>query len=346
MNKAKIYIIPLLLVFLACLAACDFIHLPALPDDPSLTMQPFVTSTTIKVVEETAAPSVKTVGVFTGQPPRMFPPFLIEYDLSSWEYRGFNADVIRTRKALFSRDYPSCYFDSTAQPHSNYEPAEYIDVDGRVFRSRKEAASIIIIDKEQDMIVYEFTYPGIENIENTPTPHGRYGGFWKFLLVASPEEMPGCYPLALDLLRSFEPNLKAEPTQMADPDARLLIYVGTDQENEIAFSYLDSDWMHVKEGHYHPILISRTIPECSFEGYNQGGVPGVSDWDKFQVNDETYYFVRDPNLYNRPDTRVVIYTLILRTWWFEVYTPAEYYDDCMASVRLLLGQRELTPLEP
>lgn len=346
MDKAIYIIISSLLVFLSCLTACDLVQLPALPDDPSLTMLPFVTSTAIEVVEETAVPIGKTDGVFTGQPPRMFPPFRIEYDLSIWEYRGFNADVIRTRKALFSRDYPSCYFDSTAQSHANYEPAEYIDIDGRVFRSRREVKSYITIDKEQDMIVYEFTYPGNVNIENTPTPHGRYGGFWKFLLVARADEMVGCYPQALDLLRSFESNLKAEPTLMADPDASLPFYVGSDQENKIAFFYLDSDWMHVKEGHYHPILISRTIPECSFEGFNQGGVPDVNDWDKFQVGDETYYFTREPDLYNRPDTRVVIYTPILMTWWFEVYTPADYYDDCMASVRVLLGQRELTPLEP
>jgi len=301
------------------------------------------------VEEQFLTPNTETseqLKTFGQSYPLIYPPFKISYNPSVWEYRNIEPNNSRTFKALFSKQYPSCYFNYGGQPHPNFEPAEFITIDERIFLSRREAISLIILDTEKEVIIYDFTFPGIDGIENTPTPRGRYIGHWKFSLIANPEEMESCYPLVIDLLRTFEPQPEPVATQMSNPYATLHFNLGKQEDYQISFSYFDSEWVKVNEGNPNPILISRTLPECSFEGYNQGALPDTSGWDEFTVYDETYFWMREPEHYSRPDTRVILYTPVLKTWRFEIYSPAESLDECMAAAKKLLEHRELTPIKP
>ena len=301
------------------------------------------------VEEQFSTPNTETseqLKTFGQSYPLIYPPFKISYNPSVWEYRNIEPNNSRTFKALFSKQYPSCYFNYGGQPHPNFEPADLITIDERVFRSMREATSLIMLDEEREVVIYDFTYPGIDGIENTPTPRGRYIGHWKFSLIANPEEMESCYPLAMDLLRNFEPQLEPLATQMSNPYATQHFNLGIQEDYQISFSYLDSEWVKVNEGNPNPILISRTLPECSFEGYNQGALPDTSGWDEFTIYDETYFWISEPELYSRPDTRVILYTPVLKTWIFEIYSPAESLDECMAAAKKLLEHRELTQIKP
>ncbi len=355
MNKTKLNFIPLLLCVLILFAACDSVppieltaaHLTETsPPSPSPTPPAVSTPNVNEQLSTSTAESIEHVRIFAESFPSLFPPSKIEYDPEIWEYRNLDPTNFRTFKALFSKQYHSCYFNYGVQTHSNYEPAELINLDGRDFRSRRELTSLIIMDKEQEVIVYEFTYPGIEGIENTPVPRGRYSGIWKFLLIADPEEIEGCYLLTMDLLRSFEPQLEPVATEMSNPYATLHFYVGNQDGYKLSFSYFDSEWVDVNEGNPNPILVSRNIPECSFEGYNQGVAPDTNGWDEFSVYNETYYWISEPNLNGRPDTRIILYTPTLKTWMFEVYTPTEFLDECMGATKRLLEHKEFTTLVP
>ncbi len=355
MNKTKLIFFLLLLCVLILFAACDSVppieltaaHLTETsPPSPSPTPPAVSTPNVNEQLSTSTAESIEHVRIFAESFPSLFPPSKIEYDPEIWEYRNLDPTNFRTFKALFSKQYPSCYFNYGGQPHPNFEPAELITIDERVFRSMREATSLIMLDEEREVVIYDFTYPGIDGIENTPTPRGRYIGHWKFSLIANPEEMESCYPLAMDLLRNFEPQLEPLATQMSNPYATQHFNLGIQEDYQISFSYLDSEWVKVNEGNPNPILISRTLPECSFEGYNQGALPDTSGWDEFTIYDETYFWISEPELYSRPDTRVILYTPVLKTWRFEIYSPAESLDECMAAAKKLLEHRELTQIKP
>ena len=364
MNSTKLNAIFLLLCVLVLFVACDSVRSTELIEDPSeMSMTATYLTETSSPIQSPTPPanstpnvneqlststgeSLKQLKIFQQSFPRLFPPSKIEYDPEIWEYRNLDPTNFRTFKALFSKQYPSCYFNYGVQPHSNYEPAEFINLDGRNFLSRRELTSLNILDEEREVIVYAFTYPGIEGIENTPVPRGRYGGNWKFLLIADPKEIEGCYLLTMDLLRRFEPQLEPVATQMSNPYATLHFYVGNQDGYKLSFSYFDSEWVDVNEGNPNPILVSRNIPECSFEGYNQGVAPDINGWNEFLVYNEPYFWISEPNLNGRPDTRIILYTPTLKTWMFEVYTPTEFLDECMRATKGLLEHRELTPLVP
>lgn len=283
-------------------------------------------------------------GNFTGSF-HVYPPFRIAYNKSLWEYRSPDDQKGKPPFRLFARSLPTCFFDTNIFTEGNFEPAEYIDLDGRIFRSLRQDFTLISSDKELKRIGYQFTYPGVENIENTPSPHGRYGNHWKFALVASADEMPECYELALDLLRGFEADLKPEPTLPADPNIHLIFKIGNDTKQNISFGYAASDWMEINENGNRAILVSRQINECSFEGYLQGTVPETKDWEQIEIN-QNKVFLNAENNNGRPDTRIILYLPTLEGWWFEVYTPFENYDKCLDQVKEVLKEIQLTPITP
>ena len=281
-------------------------------------------------------------GIFAGEDD-IFPPFKIKYDKSLWDFRGLDENDRKPPFRLVSKSFATCFFDTNIFTEADFEPAEYVTLDGRTFRSLRQEMKWSESSKETDRIGYQFTYPGVEDIENTPVPHGRYRNYWQFALVASSDEMADCYPLAMDLLRSFEADLKHEPTLPVDLNARLVFNVGSDSKNRISFGYTASDWMEISESDPSPLLISRQFPECSFEGYLQGTVPETKDWEQIQSGTEIVFLKRESST-SRPDTRVILYLPSLKGWWFEVYTPSESYEGCLEKVKELLEEIQITPL--
>lgn len=337
-------IVSVLLAFISTGCSTSLDHVPVLTDKgPETTTEKDITRTAETPAATTTGISDQ-FGVFTGSF-NVYPPFKISYDKRIWEYRSPDGQNGKPPFRLVARSLPTCFFDTNIFTEGNFEPAEYINLDGRIFRSLRQDMTLMTSDKTFKRIGYQFTYPGTENIENTPTPHGRYGNHWKFALVASADEMPDCYKLALDLLQGFEADLKTEPTLPADPNALLIFSIGNDTKQNIAFGYAASDWMEINETGNRAILVSRQMNECSFEGYLQGTVPETKDWEQFYIDHEKIFLKHENNNY-RPDTRIILYIPTLKGWWFEVYTPFESYDKCLGQVKEVLKEIQLTPIIP
>lgn len=340
------YLSFLIIMLASVCAGCSSRSLPAtaLTDKVSYSS----TDKTVPLPKETPLTTITEpsplFGVFTGED-NIFPPFKIRYDKSLWDLRGLDENDRKPPFRLVSKSFATCFFDTNIFTEADFEPAEYFTLDGRSFRSLRQEMKWSESNKETDRIGYQFTYPGVEDIESTPVPHGRYLNYWQFALVASSDEMADCYPLAMDLLRSFEADLKHEPTLPVDLNARLVFNVGSDSKNRISFGYTASDWMEISESDPSPLLISRQFPECSFEGYLQGTVPETKDWELIQAGTEKVFFKREANT-TRPDTRVILYLPSLKGWWFEVYTPSESYEGCLEKVKELLEEIQITPLTP